>query len=111
MAGGTNMTWLTWRQVRVQAVSAAVVLAVLATAYALTGPHLARRFERSGLDGCADDCSAAQAAFAGAVQASDGSTMLYVAGIVVLYLAPALIGMFWGAPLVARELEAGTLRL
>jgi ABC-type transport system involved in multi-copper enzyme maturation permease subunit len=27
------------------------------------------------------------------------------------YLAPALIGMFWGAPLVAREMEAGTFRL
>jgi hypothetical protein len=28
-----------------------------------------------------------------------------------LYLTPALIGIFWGAPLVTRELEAGTLRL
>ena len=26
-------------------------------------------------------------------------------------LAPAVIGAFWGAPLVARELEAGTHRL
>ena len=24
---------------------------------------------------------------------------------------PALIGMFWGAPLIARELETGTFRL
>ena len=29
----------------------------------------------------------------------------------VLYVVPALIGAFWGAPLVTRELEAGTLRL
>ena len=29
----------------------------------------------------------------------------------MLALAPALIGAFWGAPLVARELEAGTHRL
>ena len=29
----------------------------------------------------------------------------------VSLLVPALIGIFWGAPLVARELEAGTFRL
>jgi hypothetical protein len=29
----------------------------------------------------------------------------------VLYLLPALIGLFWGAPLLARELETGTWRL
>jgi hypothetical protein len=28
-----------------------------------------------------------------------------------LYLTPVIIGMFWGAPLLTRELEAGTLRL
>ena len=35
--------------------------------------------------------------------------MLGIAG--VLYLAPAIIGIFWGAPLIARELETGTFRL
>jgi hypothetical protein len=25
--------------------------------------------------------------------------------------APALIGIFWGAPLISRELETGTFRL
>jgi hypothetical protein len=28
-----------------------------------------------------------------------------------MYLAPLLIGAFWGAPMIARELEAGTHRL
>ena len=28
-----------------------------------------------------------------------------------LYLTPALIGIFWGAPLISRELETGTFRL
>ena len=36
---------------------------------------------------------------------------LFYAGLVVLAVAPALAGAFWGAPLVARELEAGTHRL
>ncbi|PGH44954.1 ABC-2 family transporter protein [Micromonospora sediminicola] len=36
-------------------------------------------------------------------------TMLFLAG--GFALVPALLGAFWGAPLVARELEAGTHRL
>ncbi len=28
-----------------------------------------------------------------------------------MYLTPALLGLFWGAPLIARELETGTYRL
>ena len=34
--------------------------------------------------------------------------MLYQLSFVIILLAPALIGMFWGAPLIARELETGT---
>jgi hypothetical protein len=34
--------------------------------------------------------------------------MLGIAGVI---LAPAVIGVFWGAPLVAREFETGTFRL
>ena len=37
--------------------------------------------------------------------------LLFNGGIVVLAVAPAVIGIFWGAPLVARELETGTYRL
>src|SRR5262245_11880941 len=36
-------------------------------------------------------------------------TMLFIAA--GFGLVPALIGAFWGAPLVARELETGTHRL
>jgi hypothetical protein len=36
---------------------------------------------------------------------------LFYGGLFLMYLVPALIGIFWGAPLIARELEAGTHRL
>jgi hypothetical protein len=36
---------------------------------------------------------------------------VYWGGIFVFYAVPAIIGMFWGAPLIARELEAGTFRV
>jgi hypothetical protein len=37
--------------------------------------------------------------------------ILYFLSVVVILIAPAIIGTFWGAPLIARELEAGTFRL
>ena len=37
------------------------------------------------------------------------SELVFYAGISSCTLAPALMGMFWGAPLVAREFETGTL--
>ena len=40
-----------------------------------------------------------------------GDAILRTALGLVVVLAPALVGAFWGAPLVARELEAGTHRL
>ncbi|GAA3214337.1 ABC transporter permease [Dactylosporangium siamense] len=106
------MTWLTWRQIRSQVWAAAVVLAVVAVALALTGARLSDLYTASGLGTCAaDDCGRAQALFAAGVQAGDLRPFLYFAGIALMYLTPAAIGMFWGAPLIARELEAGTLRL
>ena len=48
-------------------------------------------------------------AAAGPLHRDDGSARLWL-GVLVL-VAPALIGMFWGAPLVAREFEDGTFRL
>jgi ABC-type transport system involved in multi-copper enzyme maturation permease subunit len=37
--------------------------------------------------------------------------ILYFLSVVVILIAPAIIGIFWGAPLIARELEDGTFRL
>ncbi len=37
--------------------------------------------------------------------------LLYFVGQVLLYAVPPVIGAFWGAPLISRELETGTHRL
>jgi predicted Na+-dependent transporter len=39
------MIWLTWRQFRTQALSAAAALAVFAILLAATGPHMASPFQ------------------------------------------------------------------
>jgi ABC-2 family transporter len=85
--------WLSWRQLRIQAAAAAVGVAAAAIVLAVTGPRIA------GLTGNIFD------------QLTNTDRWLYSAGIVVLAVAPALLGAFLGAPLVARELEAGTHRL
>ena len=42
---------------------------------------------------------------------ADTTTLLQILLDALLVVVPALIGIFWGAPLVARELETGTFRL
>ncbi|MCX5529921.1 transporter [Streptomyces sp. NBC_00006] len=91
------MIWLTWRQLRTQATAVIAALAALAALLAATGPHLAGLHTTAGR---------------GLVQQlSPTDTTLYFVGGVTVLLVPALIGMFWGAPLVSRELETGTHRL
>jgi hypothetical protein len=64
----------------------------------------------SGAANCHHDCRNAVGDFMGEVGSSFNGVVLQ-AGLVLMYVVPALIGIFWGAPLIARELEAGTHRL
>ncbi len=109
--GGITMIWLTWRQFRAQAIAAAAALAVLAVIFGVTGPHLAHLYDISGLATCRTNCAALTNTFVTSMKADAVYPVLYIAGLGILYLTPALIGLFWGAPLVTRELEAGTFRL
>ena len=90
------MTWLIWRQIRTQFLAVYALVAAAAVVLALTGPRLARL---TPVDG---------SIFA---QLTELDRFIYYSGIVVIAVVPALIGIFWGAPLVARELENGTHRL
>ena len=90
------MIWLTWRQFRLQAAVVGTAIAAVAVVLAITGPGL---LDRARIDGNVFD------------HLTRMDRNLYFAEIVVVAVAPAVIGAFWGAPLVARELEAGTHRL
>ncbi|GAB3431333.1 ABC-2 transporter permease [Actinophytocola sediminis] len=81
------MTWLTWRQFRVPAGVILAAVIVIGIILAISGASM------SGGEVFAD------------------LNFLYSGMIVVSYLLPAIIGIFWGAPLVTRELEAGTQSL
>lgn len=86
------MIWLSWRQFRAQAVVASIAL-ILLTGYLVV-------FGKKIRDGD----------YSGAELREHFQNRVYLLDAVLL-LAPALIGLFWGAPLVARELESGTHRL
>ena len=100
------MIWLTWRQFRVQTLVAAGALALLALAFAVTGPQLVHLYDTTVATCRAQhDCQIAMNAL------GSKDNLLQDLARLVMLVVPALIGIFWGAPLIARELEAGTQRL
>jgi ABC-type transport system involved in multi-copper enzyme maturation permease subunit len=101
------MIWLTWRQARAQAAMMAAALAVLAVILALTGPGLADDYS-SGIAACTTESGGCSEFVNRFFQDHRGPFLGVTAVVLVL---PALIGLFWGAPLITRELEAGTHRL
>jgi hypothetical protein len=107
------MIWLTWRQFRTQAVVAAAALVVLAVVLVVTGMNIAHLYNTSGIPGCHahGNCQQVAASYINQLRANRLDFFLYDACIVLVYLAPAAMGAFWGAPLIAREFEAGTHRL
>jgi ABC-type transport system involved in multi-copper enzyme maturation permease subunit len=64
----------------------------------------------SGLATCTTDCDNVLRIFLNQVSDTPAGPV-YWAGPGLMFGLPALIGLFWGAPLVARDLEAGTHRL
>jgi hypothetical protein len=106
------MIWLTWRQFRVQAITAATALAAVAILLGATGPRLASRYAASGIAGChGGRCANAASDFLAQLAATRTYPFVYSLGLVLVLAVPALLGIFWGAPLIARELETGTYRL
>ena len=85
------MIRMSLRQFRTQALAGAILLVLAAVYLVHLGDGIRAARDASQLPG------------------QYGNTMLFLAA--GLGLVPALIGAFWGAPLIARELETGTHRL
>ena len=98
-----------WLRFRTQALVALGVLAVLAVVLAVTGIPLAHAYA-TAVAACEQqhhDCTTALSTLPRRTATARCSALLSALVIAV----PALIGMFWGAPLAAREFETGTFRL
>jgi len=102
------MIWLTWRQHRAQAVAGAAALAAVGAVLVVTGLHALTMLRNSGIHGClgiqSGDCNEL-------VNTTQRSFTGLVILAVLLMIGPCLMGLFWGGPLVAREIEHGTHRV
>ncbi|HEY1488813.1 MAG TPA: ABC transporter permease subunit [Micromonosporaceae bacterium] len=104
------MTWFTWRQFRTQSWIALAGLAVVAVVLLINGHALTELYASTGAATCHADCGTALNAFLDAA-GKTVSNRIYNFARAMMYVVPAIIGIFWGAPLIARELETGTYRL
>ena len=100
------MIRVAWLQARTQTAVLFGALAIAAILLAITGPHLVHLYNVNVVAcGAHGNCDAATATFL-----HNDRTVRTWLGIFVI-VVPGIIGLFWGAPLVARELESGTYRL
>ena len=102
------MIRLSMLQFRIQAITAAVTLAAFTILLAATGPHLASMYAADGLDSCHGSSCLSMATYFTASLARSPYDVVFLLSTGIILLAPAVIGLFWGAPLIARELETGT---
>jgi hypothetical protein len=114
--------WLTWRQFRAQAITGIAAVALFAILLVLTESRMTSLYDASGIVGCQGGaCAGAANQFLldltsgrGVSFLPDGANeyvILYFLSVLFILIAPAVIGSFWGAPLIARELETGTARV
>ncbi|HEY2299961.1 MAG TPA: ABC transporter permease [Jatrophihabitans sp.] len=91
------MTWFMWRQHRVQVMIAAALVVAFAVPVWITGRHLADL-----LQACRTGTTCG-----GIFQGYQGFNTVVDLTVIV----PLLIGVFWGATIIGRELESGTATL
>jgi hypothetical protein len=94
-----------WRQFRFQVIVVSVLLVAVAVVLLVTGPQIAHDFAE--LKGCKanNDCNY----LSNAIQNGHNKILNFATALSLVL--PALLGIFWGAPLIAREIESGTYRL
>jgi hypothetical protein len=102
------MIRLSWRQFRTQGGVATVLLVAVAIVFFATRGHVAHLYAVYHAAQAA--CNANPNCPGAGIGLSKSVQLLELIGT-ALVVVPALIGAFWGAPLIAREFENGTHRL
>jgi hypothetical protein len=96
---------LALRQFRTEAIIAFAMLVALAVVLAVTGAHLV-----SVSDAFKSTCKAAHDCATRNPLLNVDESLRHALEFIGI-IAPALVGLFFGAPLIAREIETGTFRL
>ena len=105
------MIWLTWRQFRTQAIVTGALVAVFSILLLATGPHLVTLYRDSSFATCHSNCGQDAGNFLNQLAAQTPYHLIYLLGALLISLLPVVFGLFWGAPLIARELDSGSYRL
>ena len=100
------MNYLTWRLHRNQVIFGAAALGALAVLLLVTGSQMAHDYS-SAVSTCA--ASRSCGGLSDELFQGDGLVMDFVSAVSIG--VPLLLGIFWGAPLIAKEVEEGTHRL
>ena len=101
-----RMAWVTWRQHRPTLISVPAVLATVAVFLLIAGLKI--HHDYAVLTACHPATSSACQNLNSDFNSTDWTMANTI--LILLNLAPALIGAFAGAPILARELETGTYR-
>jgi hypothetical protein len=99
---------LTLRQFRGQGWAAVGLLVLIAVLFAVSGVRLAHIYDHAANSGSA--CPTVGPCIQNVINVGILDQLLRLVGT-ALVAVPALIGAFWGAPLISREYEQGTHRL
>lgn len=104
-----GLPWVAWRQHRLALVGAFVAFGGIGAYLVVSGLSMHHAFRHYGLASCGDlssfTCEASFSLFRQQYQDLAVYTLPQL-----LFLLPGLLGVFVGAPIVARELESGTYR-
>jgi hypothetical protein len=97
------MIWLTWRQFRAQAITAAAALAAFAIVLAVNESSLSSMYNSSGLTTChGNTCVGLASTFLNNLSSGGGGflipgsayAILYFVSVLVILIAPAITGVF-----------------
>ncbi|MEV8517839.1 ABC transporter permease subunit [Dactylosporangium sp. NPDC051484] len=110
------MIWVAWRQFRAQALTGLVLLAAAAIFFLVTGLRMHHSYAAdlaacAPLNACDGSTPAARALGSRIPQLRQSYEPMFQLLQLLVIAVPALIGIFWGAPLIGRELETGTHQL
>ncbi|MGW0391284.1 transporter [Streptomyces sp. NPDC003042] len=104
-----GVLWLAWRQQRLMVLTGTVLLVVCAAWVAYRRSEMMTLIDAYGWVPCKGWNGGCEST--ATFRIMDGNTgAINMLGTLGLAL-PALIGVFWGAPLLGRELESGTFKL
>jgi hypothetical protein len=106
----SRLAWITWRQHRGALSGFAVLFAAAALFVAYVGLKVHGAYAALLAHHCSVATTLGPCAGPGALFLSEPYDLAANGMALALHISPVLIGMFLGAPLLAREYEAGTLR-